>query len=1302
MGANSTAVTKDTTNEVGSDAGFKLDSCLLGKSQSDNQEITASTSTHAKCNPCLTIYLEKNRKSSSVQTKKASVSVGFSTLNKKYSGVKDHGSTKHSDIGQKVFSSSCKVKNGGNSSKRETVEVNKLGDQISENFPQGDLKLDYDTPWSDKQISKTSGHLKESDGLEDIEMLDRQTHRHTFGEKSTVVVGLGKHTSGNGEDRFHPKKSTCSKINGDMLPSSHKGIKKEDSIGTNVSVDESVHQMESNKVIAGLRGSFISKVNTCVVGSENSLGKASLSAKHPRWPSEGLSDSVIGFDGGGNFLHGSEKEATSRIGILSTRLPRKRKAVCLYQDDNDTRPKTPVHEVISGNVKLSGVNNPKITNTVDGDCNASKIGSSASKVDLTMETSSQKEDAIAPLQLPALESITKMETSVSASSSTKGSELENSSLNVVKEISISPKMSHGHIHVRRPTLEQKQSSKPQARPSNTDKLKKALCGSHKDINSSLDDLKACKSWTSCLRERAESSLDMLKDTPKEPKENAAKFIYSQSERLDVAEDTSTLFSSSSTVDSTLSMKFLIAAAQAKRRKTQAHNFPVGTLTFPAVLSTGVHGSHISPGQHLPPSTSSLVQAELQESNNNINLTSPYACAGLTGSQNQQNYEYLTERKANFVSGHARESLIGGTEAAVARDAFEGMIETLSRTKDSIGRATRHAIDCARFGIANEVVELLIRKLEDEPSFRRKVNLFFLVDSITQCSHSQKGIAGASYIPIVQSALPRLLDAAAPPGAIARENRRQCLKILRLWLERKILPDYLLRRYMDDIGVSNDDETNESSIRHPSRVERAVDDPVRGMESILVDEYGSNVTFQLAGFLNSHIFEDDEKEEDHDLPVLPSKEDCAATSPEKLTHVSKEAGTSDATPVEQRHCILLDVDCELDMEDVSGYPNDEGSLPMHTVELMAESHETDKKLASTDSALFSFIPWGSPPLPLDSPPLPPPLPLSPPPPLPLSPSPPPPLPSPPHPAPSPPPPPPLSSPPHPAPSPPPPPPLSSPPHPAPSPPPLSLPLELQVPPPPHSESPPFISSTFVALPHLLPSQSVAPIQPSFQYLPQLSNHTVRMPSQNPHGVLADLFVKSGLSMSQSLLFSLERVNSGESSGFNPSRQPELGSNGKYMSSQASQDHMQQQSNVHYARRSPQLNQNVSNQYSYTRPHIPQHPSHHPYAHQYSHPPPDGRRQFGSDESWRPSSSQHNAEKQSDPWMNGERSSSTADKAHSQEGYFLSSFEGPRLKGVSFKPPSMKIPSLSAPFPGQVGARKMPSRPDVSSSNCWRPV
>lgn len=34
----------------------------------------------------------------------------------------------------------------------------------------------------------------------------------------------------------------------------------------------------------------------------------------------------------------------------------------------------------------------------------------------------------------------------------------------------------------------------------------------------------------------------------------------------------------------------------------------------------------------------------------------------------------------------------------------------------------------------------------------------------------------AYLPIVQSSLPRILNAAAPPGGVARENRKQCLKV----------------------------------------------------------------------------------------------------------------------------------------------------------------------------------------------------------------------------------------------------------------------------------------------------------------------------------------------------------------------------------------------------------------------------------------------------------------------------------------------------------------------------------------------
>lgn len=43
--------------------------------------------------------------------------------------------------------------------------------------------------------------------------------------------------------------------------------------------------------------------------------------------------------------------------------------------------------------------------------------------------------------------------------------------------------------------------------------------------------------------------------------------------------------------------------------------------------------------------------------------------------------------------------------------------------------------------------------------------------------------------------------------------------------------------MGDIGVSNDESSAGAFLRRPSRAERAVDDPIREMEGMLVDEYG---------------------------------------------------------------------------------------------------------------------------------------------------------------------------------------------------------------------------------------------------------------------------------------------------------------------------------------------------------------------------------------------------------------------------------------------------------------------------------
>jgi hypothetical protein len=203
-------------------------------------------------------------------------------------------------------------------------------------------------------------------------------------------------------------------------------------------------------------------------------------------------------------------------------------------------------------------------------------------------------------------------------------------------------------------------------------------------------------------------------------------------------------------DSAKSIKHLIAAAQARRNlMASAHaKFDGSSTDNAAITSTpyGLPGLSPSPVFRIP----SPPRIAFPENPGQRILKSPMELDNGHGKS----------PKSRQASG----SPSGGTDAAIARDALEGMIETLSRTKDSIGRATRHAIECSKYGIAGEVlflslichlhhcfivislsllflfqiVELLIQKLESEPNLHRRIDLLFLVDSITQCSHSQRG------------------------------------------------------------------------------------------------------------------------------------------------------------------------------------------------------------------------------------------------------------------------------------------------------------------------------------------------------------------------------------------------------------------------------------------------------------------------------------------------------------------------------------------------------------------------------------
>ncbi|XP_010250028.1 PREDICTED: ENHANCER OF AG-4 protein 2-like isoform X2 [Nelumbo nucifera] len=782
-------------------------------------------------------------------------------------------------------------------------------------------------------------------------------------------------------------------------------------------------------------------------------------------------------------------------------------------------------------------------------------------------------------------------------------------------------------------------------------------------------------------------------------------------RLEVAGDKSV----SSLIDSKFSesftsMKHLIAAAQAKRRQAQPLSLSHESLIPPFISTTSItHGRSPSPAAVQPfmSGTSHIVQQDARGLYSRTSLPSPSAHSRPVASQHQLDSEEYDNVRVS--SGHRAPggSLSGGTEAAVARDAFEGMIETLSRTKESIGRATRLAIDCAKYGIASEVVELLIQKLENEPSFHRRVDLFFLVDSITQCSHSQKGIAGAAYIPTVQAALPRLLGAAAPPGAGARENRRQCLKVLRLWLERKILPESVLRRYMDDIGGSNDDMAAGVYLRRPSRAERAVDDPIREMEGMLVDEYGSNATFQLPGLLSINVFEDEE-----DLPRSTCKE-ISGESPVEPSNAIEEPETCAVTPSDKRHHILEDVDGELEMEDVSGSPKDERPATRNdSSEPDPQQQNSDRILDSGSDNLAELppLPPGSPPLPLESPPPPPPLPPSPPPPPP--PPPPPSSPSPPPPPPPPPlPPPPLqqSQPP----------PLAVPPrgHPASLPPQSSIPPQMSIPLQPSLPLASMQCQPSLPPPSLLPQPSMPP-QPSIpssttqlvyqQTVPQeYCRNPLQMLSGGAHPGHANAAVKSEMFPQQSPCFVPTGAgNTCDPSGFSSSRPFDYGHKDMYFNPQSQPNQQFQPANAPPYTQRPYhpgtpAQTSTSHLYPNPKPTVQQHMQQ-SYPRSYSLPSiPNGRGQYISDEQWRMPSSDFNPDSQSGMWVNGGRPPCSG-PPFSQEGYLRPPAERPSTNNMGYQHPVHNPLTSGAPIPGHGVGHMLPCRPDVSAINCWRPA
>ncbi|KAL8530701.1 hypothetical protein ACS0TY_007655 [Phlomoides rotata] len=334
---------------------------------------------------------------------------------------------------------------------------------------------------------------------------------------------------------------------------------------------------------------------------------------------------------------------------------------------------------------------------------------------------------------------------------------------------------------------------------------------------------------------------------------------------------------------------------------------------PVNVSNGGHHPAAVSYDHVDDRTVSITQfSSLTEAPDSTARASPPSSSicNISALDNHNSLENNSSSSPD-VQLHLEKAKLAGRSSGKGQSlsSFEAIIRSLTRTKESIGRATRIAIDCAKLGFATKVVEILARNLESESSSHKKVDLFFLVDSITQCSRGIKGDGGV-YPSAIQAFLPRLLLAAAPPTSGSHENHRQCLKVLRVWQERKILPEPIIRHHIRELDALCGSYPIVGSQR-PLRNERAFDDPIREMEGMLVDEYGSNSSIQLPGFSMPPMLKDDDGGSDSD------GESFEAVTPEHNVGNHDGERTRIST-VEKRSHILEDVDGELEMEDVAPY------------------------------------------------------------------------------------------------------------------------------------------------------------------------------------------------------------------------------------------------------------------------------------------------------------------------------------------------------------------------------------------------
>ncbi|KAK9821041.1 hypothetical protein WJX74_004804 [Apatococcus lobatus] len=135
--------------------------------------------------------------------------------------------------------------------------------------------------------------------------------------------------------------------------------------------------------------------------------------------------------------------------------------------------------------------------------------------------------------------------------------------------------------------------------------------------------------------------------------------------------------------------------------------------------------------------------------------------------------------------------------------MKAQLTRLIRTKDSIHRATTVALEGAALGAAPRIIRTIAEQLKDARTPAKRIDLFYLVDSIAQVSQKAKdgnketgpeSLAGKAFARVIAAALPHFIPAlAADP-----ETFEKARKVLSIWRDRGVLQASVLKPALDDL------------------------------------------------------------------------------------------------------------------------------------------------------------------------------------------------------------------------------------------------------------------------------------------------------------------------------------------------------------------------------------------------------------------------------------------------------------------------------------------------------------------------